>query len=591
MTSESTLIEQSLAGDSDAFGNLVREYQSLVCAITYSLCGNAARSQEIAQEAFVNAWRDLGTLKDRSKFKSWLCGIARNLARNAYRAESRKATGHADPIGDADELPSQDLEPDDQAMADDESALVWDALAQLPENYHEPLVLFYREDQSVRDVADALELSEDAVKQRLSVGRTLLKDKVHTLKEGVLVRTRPGPAFTIAVLTVLPAMTPTTATATAAVTATATKGSAAAKSVIASGWLGMILGPIIGALGAWFGVHMALKNAKSDTERQEIIKMTKLTCILVGIFLVTMFGILIFGRTYLDQRTFILALVALPLVYSAALVALIITGNRRLNRLQAEASSSANEGVRVMSTSPREYKSDRTFLGLPLIHMATGGIVDGKPVKQIAKGWIAFGDIALSPFIAIGSIAFGTLSFGGVTCGLISIGGLALGGLAFAGVAVGGIAIGGVAIGWWALGGAALAWQAALGGAALAREYAFGGAAIAHEANTEAARAWFESNEFFQSAQSYMKPNLSIYLCPIILIICFVGQRIAQRMMPPQVEQRVPFTGGWIMECPKCSYAKPLPGVRIAASSYQKRTLGYCPQCKRLRFIAIRHVG
>ncbi|MDA7526282.1 hypothetical protein N8586_04370 [Verrucomicrobiales bacterium] len=80
MNSESTLIEQSLAGDSNAFGGLVREYQSLVRAVTYSLCGNLAQSQEIAQETFVNAWRDLGTLKDRSKFKSWLCDIARNLA-------------------------------------------------------------------------------------------------------------------------------------------------------------------------------------------------------------------------------------------------------------------------------------------------------------------------------------------------------------------------------------------------------------------------------------------------------------------------------------------------------------------------------
>ena len=133
-------------------------------------------------------------------------------------------------------------------MADDESAIVWEALSQLPENYREPLVLFHREDQSVHDIADALELSENAVKQRLSRGRTLLKDKVHALVEGVLVRTRPGPAFTIVVLAALPAMTPTTAAPTAALA----KGPVAAKSVITSGWLGMILGPIIGLFGAWF---------------------------------------------------------------------------------------------------------------------------------------------------------------------------------------------------------------------------------------------------------------------------------------------------------------------------------------------------
>ncbi len=57
---------------------------------------------------------------------------------------------HRDPIGAADGLPSPDLEPDDRVMAADESAIVWEALSQLPENYREPLVLFYREDQSVR---------------------------------------------------------------------------------------------------------------------------------------------------------------------------------------------------------------------------------------------------------------------------------------------------------------------------------------------------------------------------------------------------------------------------------------------------------
>ena len=71
--------------------------------------------------------------------------------------------------------------------------------------------------------------------------------------EDVLVRTRPGPAFTIAVLAALPAMTPTTATAAAVPTAALAKGPVAAKLVIASGWLGMILGPIIGLFGAWFG--------------------------------------------------------------------------------------------------------------------------------------------------------------------------------------------------------------------------------------------------------------------------------------------------------------------------------------------------
>ncbi len=219
--------------------------------------------------------------------------------------------------------------------------------------------------------------------------------------------------------------------------------------------------------------------------------MTKLTATLVGIFLVTMFGILFFGRYYLSQQAYLIPIVGLPLVYSAVLVALILTGNRRLNRIRAEAFSSEDEAITVMSTAPNEYKSERAFLGLPLVHVASGRILDGKPVRKVAKGWIALGDIAISPFIAAGSFEVGPIVFGAFTCGFISIGGIALGGLAFAGVAgvaVGALAVGGVAVGWWALGGAAIGWQAALGGAAVAREYALGGAAMGHEANTVAAR-------------------------------------------------------------------------------------------------------
>lgn len=274
--------------------------------------------------------------------------------------------------------------------------------------------------------------------------------------------------------------------------------------------------------------------------------MTKLTATLVGIFLVTMFGLLFFGRYYLSQQAYLIPIVGLPLVYSAVLVVLILTGNRRLNQ-----------------------------------------ILDGKPVRKVAKGWIALGDIAISPFIAAGSFAVGPIVFGAFTCGFISIGCIALGGLAFAGVAVGALAVGGVAVGWWALGGAAIGWQATLGATAVVREYALGGAAMGHEANTVAARDWFTCNQAFQIAQSSMNPTLWIYLCVPIAIICLV----AQRMIPSTAEDGVPFTRGWIMECPKCNYAKPLPGIRAAALSYQKRSFGYCPRCKRLRFIAIRHIG
>src|SRR6185295_8053346 len=77
----------------------------------------------------------------------------------------------------------------------------WRSLEQLPENYRAPLVLFHREGESVAGVAAALDLSEDATRQRLTRGREMLREEVNSVIDGVLKRTKPGKTFTAGVLT------------------------------------------------------------------------------------------------------------------------------------------------------------------------------------------------------------------------------------------------------------------------------------------------------------------------------------------------------------------------------------------------------
>ena len=117
-----------------------------------------------------------------------------------------------------------------------------------------------------------------------------------------------------------------------------------------------------------------------------------------------------------------------------------------------------------------EYRSNATFLGLPLLHVAIGrGDASGHYRRGVATGWIAIGDIAVGVVLACGGMSLGGISLGGVAAGLLPIGGLALG-LA---------AVGGLAIGITAIGGAAIGWRAAVGGFAMAHEYAIGGLAMA----------------------------------------------------------------------------------------------------------------
>ena len=84
--SDEQLWQASRAGDRDAFGRIVERYQSLICALAYSRTGNLAGSQDVAQETFVTAWRQIGELREPAKLRGWLCGIARNLAASTQAA-------------------------------------------------------------------------------------------------------------------------------------------------------------------------------------------------------------------------------------------------------------------------------------------------------------------------------------------------------------------------------------------------------------------------------------------------------------------------------------------------------------------------
>src|SRR6187402_508340 len=88
---DADLIEASRRGDMAAFGVIIARYQGAVCAVSYSKTRDRALGEDIAQDTFVSAWRQLGALRDADRLPAWLCGIARNLARLAVRRRAREA--------------------------------------------------------------------------------------------------------------------------------------------------------------------------------------------------------------------------------------------------------------------------------------------------------------------------------------------------------------------------------------------------------------------------------------------------------------------------------------------------------------------
>ena len=168
-------VERVLAGDISAFEGIVRRWQGPLINLAYRLCHDRGRAEEMAQEAFLRAYRGLGQWRKDAVFSTWLFALATNL----YRSELRRIPARAMSCRSTT-LPSPRTR-----------ALLMEALktgtgtwrcgarfAALPAKYREALILFYFHDMDVTTAARSLGLPEGTVKARLFRGREILRGKL-----------------------------------------------------------------------------------------------------------------------------------------------------------------------------------------------------------------------------------------------------------------------------------------------------------------------------------------------------------------------------------------------------------------------------
>src|SRR4051812_8490561 len=87
---DNDLIAASRRGDRDAFAHIIERYQRAVAAVAFAGLRDRARADDVTQDTFVTAWRTIDELRDGTRLAAWLCGIARNLARDARRKQRRE---------------------------------------------------------------------------------------------------------------------------------------------------------------------------------------------------------------------------------------------------------------------------------------------------------------------------------------------------------------------------------------------------------------------------------------------------------------------------------------------------------------------
>lgn len=255
-------------GDTRAYGRIVAASQNTVTAVALAITRDVATSEDIAQEAFFNAWQNLRRLQNPASFLPWLRQITRNLAHDHLRGQGRRPR----PVDDADAAIEAAADPDptpcERLIEDERQAVAVELISALPDDSREVLLLYYREGQSSQQVARLLGLSDAAVRKRLSRARASVREDL-LRRFGEFARSSaPGTAFAALVTGMLGGVSkPASAMGMAA--AGSTVATTFGKALL--GGLGGFASGVVGGLVAlYFGHRYLLGFADDDAERKAI---------------------------------------------------------------------------------------------------------------------------------------------------------------------------------------------------------------------------------------------------------------------------------------------------------------------------------
>ena len=173
---EQELIRAAAAGDEDAFGKLVEQYQHKVYHLALRMCGSADEAADIAQEAFLAAWRGLPSFRGDSGFATWLYRLTSNAAIDYLRRQKKE---RGDMSLDDEDLGLDAVDtgpgPQDAAERTEVRSVVAAGLQELSEGHRQVLVLREIQGLSYEEIADVLEVDLGTVKSRISRARSALR--------------------------------------------------------------------------------------------------------------------------------------------------------------------------------------------------------------------------------------------------------------------------------------------------------------------------------------------------------------------------------------------------------------------------------
>ena len=163
-------VQRVLAGEVRAFEGIVRRWQGPLINMAWRYCRDRGRAEELAQEAFIRAWRGLAQWRRESSFSTWLFALAANV----FRSDLKRFPTVNLPLDEIAE-PSSPATQHHALAARFSADSVRRAVLALPRRYREPVVLFYFHEMDVAAAARTMDMPEGTLKARLSRARALLR--------------------------------------------------------------------------------------------------------------------------------------------------------------------------------------------------------------------------------------------------------------------------------------------------------------------------------------------------------------------------------------------------------------------------------
>ena len=172
MMDELRTVARAKQGDADAFALLVQTYETSVYRLALRMCGNAHDAEEVAQEAFMAAWKGLPSFRGESKFSSWLYQLTTNACLDLLRREKRHRA--AVPLDEQAELSGEDT-PHRAAENAELRDTLQAALQELSDDHRQIFLMRQMRQLSYDEIGALLGLEAGTVKSRLSRAKKQLR--------------------------------------------------------------------------------------------------------------------------------------------------------------------------------------------------------------------------------------------------------------------------------------------------------------------------------------------------------------------------------------------------------------------------------